>query len=62
MFGIFVLHTPFAKAINGAALQLFSFVEAISIGHPSLETLQDHRPPRQALEVSDLLSDVFGYT
>lgn len=27
-----------------------------------LETLQDHRPPRQALEVSDLLSDIFGYT
>jgi hypothetical protein len=25
---------PFAKAINGAALQLFSFAETISIGRP----------------------------
>jgi exocyst complex component 7 len=42
--------TPFAEAIKGAALQLFGFAEAISIGRRSpREALQDHRPPRCAL-------------
>uniref|UniRef100_A0A804PW14 Uncharacterized protein n=1 Tax=Zea mays TaxID=4577 RepID=A0A804PW14_MAIZE len=40
MLGIFVLHTPFAKAINGAALHLFSFAEAINIGRPPRNSLR----------------------